>query len=123
MVRTGWPVGRFHDPQAYLGFESGVPGPDISAARWMSQRGVRVTGADTIAYEWQAPGTALSALPVHVHMLVESGIHLIEVMDLEKAAADGVREFVFVCVPLLLVGATGSPVRPLALVEPDQTGK
>jgi kynurenine formamidase len=119
LVRTGWPLGRYQDAQAYLGFESGVPGPDISAARWMSERGVRVTGADTIAYEWQAPGMALASLPVHVHMLVESGIHLIEVMDLEAAAGDGVREFLFVCVPLLLVGATGSPVRPLALVESD----
>jgi kynurenine formamidase len=118
LVRTGWPVGRYHDPQAYLGLASGVPGPDLSAARWLSGRGVRVTGTDTIAYEWQAPGTALTSLPVHVHTLVESGIHLIEVMDLEAAAADGVREFLFVCVPLRIVGATGSPVRPLALVQP-----
>jgi kynurenine formamidase len=28
-----------------------------------------------------------------------------------------VYEFLFVCSPLKLVGATGSPVRPLALVE------
>lgn len=116
LVRTGWPVGRYQDPVAYLGFDYGVPGPDISAARWLSDRQITVTGSDTIAYEWLAPGAALSSLPVHVHMLVERGIHLIEVMDLEEAAADGIREFLFVCVPLRLVGATGSPVRPLALV-------
>jgi kynurenine formamidase len=117
LVRSGWPAGRWSDPVAFLGHDSGVPGPDLSAARWLSSRGVRVTGADTIAYEWLAPGAGHSRLPVHVHLLVESGIHIIEVMDLEGLAEAGVHEFRFVCAPLKLVGATGSPVRPLAMVE------
>jgi kynurenine formamidase len=54
---------------------------------------------------------------VHVILLVENGIHIIEVLDLEELAAAGVHEFLFVCSPLKLVGATGSPVRPLALLE------
>ena len=41
LVRTGWPVGRFDDPVAFLGFESGVPGPDESAARWLAEQGIR----------------------------------------------------------------------------------
>lgn len=115
LVRSGWPVGRWHDAAAYQGHDSGVPGPDESAARWLSERGVRVTGADTIAYEWLAPGAGHSRLPAHLHLLVESGIHIIEVMDLEQLAAAGVHEFLFVLAPLKLVGATGSPVRPLAI--------
>jgi kynurenine formamidase len=117
LVRSGWPVGRFEDAAAYVGVESGVPGPDLSAARWLGERGVRVTGADTIAYEWLAPGAGHARLPVHLHLLVERGIHIVEVMNLEELAADGVREFLFVLAPLRIVGATGSPVRPLALVE------
>ena len=35
---------------------------------------------------------------------------------LEELAADGVREFGFVCLPLKFRGGTGSPVRPIALV-------
>jgi kynurenine formamidase len=116
LVRSGWPVGRFHDAAAYLGHATGVPGPDLTVARWLGDRGVRVTGADTIAYEWLAPGAGHTRLPVHVHLLVERGIHIVEVLDLEELAADGVREFLFVMAPLRLVGATGSPVRPLALV-------
>jgi kynurenine formamidase len=50
-------------------------------------------------------------------LLVENGIHIIEVLDLEELAAAGVHEFLFICSPLKLVGATGSPVRPLALVD------
>ena len=116
LVRTGWPLGRFDDPIAYLGFESGVPGPDESAARWLAERKIRATGSDTIPYEWHAPGAGLARLPVHVLMLVDHGIHLIEVMQLEDLARDRVYEFLFVAAPLRMVGATGSPVRPLAIV-------
>jgi len=116
LIRTGWPVGRYADAAAYIGHDSGVPGPDLSAARWLSGRGIRATGTDTIAYEWLAAGAGHSLLPVHTHLIFECGIPLFEVLDLEGLAADGIHEFVFLAVPLKLVGATGSPVRPLALV-------
>jgi kynurenine formamidase len=38
-------------------------------------------------------------------------------MALEELAAAGVKEFLFVCAPLEIVGGTGSPVRPLAVVS------
>jgi kynurenine formamidase len=117
LFRTGWPVGRYEEEAAYVGWPTGVPGPDETAARWLAERKVHVTGSDTIAFEWLAPGAGHSRLPVHVILLVENGIHIIEVLDLEELAAAGVHEFLFVCSPLKLVGATGSPVRPLALVE------
>jgi kynurenine formamidase len=116
LVRTGWPVGRFDDPAAYLGWETGVPGPDASAATWLAGRGVRITGADTIAYEWLPEGRGHERLPVHRILLVDHGIPMIEVLDLEDLAADGVTRFLFVAAPLRIVGATGSPLRPLALV-------
>ncbi len=116
LVRTGWPVGRFHDSVAMVGHDSGVPGPNESGARWLSERGVRAVGSDTIAFEWLAPGRGHSLLPVHRHLLVEAGIHIIELLQLEDIARDGVAEFLFVAVPLKLIGATGSPLRPLAVV-------
>ncbi len=115
LVRTGWPVGRYHDNSAYAGWATGVPGPDESAARWLAERRVRVTGADTIAYEWLDAGAGHSRLPVHTILLIENGIHIVEVMALEDLARARVYEFLFVLVPLKLVGATGSPVRPLAV--------
>jgi kynurenine formamidase len=117
LVRSGWPVGRWHDPAAFVGHATGVPGPDVTGARWLAERGVRVTGADTIAYEWLAPDAGHSLLPVHTILLFECGIHIIEVMDLEALARDRTYEFRFVAAPLRIVGATGSPIRPLALVE------
>lgn len=115
LLRTGWPVGRYQDVAAYVGLATGVPGPDESAARWLAARRIRVTGADTIAYEWLAEGAGHARLPVHRILLVEHGIHIVEIMDLEDLARDRVHEFLFILAPLKLVGATGSPVRPLAI--------
>jgi kynurenine formamidase len=53
----------------------------------------------------------------HVHLLVTHGIHIIENLNLEELAAAGHHEFCFVGVPLKFRGATGSPIRPLALVD------
>jgi kynurenine formamidase len=52
---------------------------------------------------------------VHEELLVKRGIHIIENLYLEDLVRDQVREFVFVCLPLKLQGATGSWVRPIAI--------
>jgi hypothetical protein len=46
-----------------------------------------------------------------------SGIYIIENLKLGELAAAGAYEFEFVCAPLKLVGATGSPVRPVAIAR------
>ncbi len=56
-------------------------------------------------------------MEVHVHLLVESGIHIIECLNLDELARDGVKEFTFVALPLKIRGGTGSPIRPIAIVE------
>ena len=56
------------------------------------------------------------AMPVHVHLLVEHGIHIIECLNLEELAKAAAKEFLFIALPLKLEGATGSPVRPIAVV-------
>jgi kynurenine formamidase len=53
---------------------------------------------------------------VHRILLVEHGIHIIEHMRFDELTGRGVAEFVFVLAPLRIVGGTGSPVRPLALL-------
>jgi len=117
LIRSGW--GRLFDapdPATYVGADSGVPGVGEDGARWLASRDVHAAGADTIAFECLPPGQGHSLLPAHRVLLVESGIYIIETLDLEGLAAAGVHEFTFVLSPLPLVGATGSPVRPLALV-------
>jgi kynurenine formamidase len=115
LLRTGW--GKFwDDPVRFTTAGKGIrvtgPGPEEPAARWLSSRRVFAAGSDTLAFE-RVPS---STMPVHIHLLVESGVHIIENLNLEELARDRVREFLFVAAPLKILGGTGSPIRPLALV-------
>jgi kynurenine formamidase len=108
LIRTGW-ARYFSDAKQYIN-NVVAPGPGLEAARWLSARKIFAAGADTVAFE-KVPSPDMT---VHVHLLVESGIHIIEVLNLEELARDGVNEFIFVAAPMNIRGATGSPVRPLA---------
>jgi kynurenine formamidase len=111
LLRTGW-GSRFSNAGEFVNNARG-PGPAIAGARWLSERRIFAAGADTVAFE----KTPDPSMPVHVHLLVENGIHIMECLNLEELAAAGVTEFVFVGAPLKIRGATGAPLRPLALVE------
>jgi kynurenine formamidase len=116
LVRTGW-AQRWDDGASYIGADSGVPGPGEAGARWLASTGVRAAGADTIAFEHLSAGAGHALLPAHRVLLVEHGIHIIETLNLEELAAAGATEFTFILSPLKLVGGTGSPVRPLAVLS------
>lgn len=115
LVRSGWGQ-QWVKGRDYVGAETGVPGVGEAGARWLAHHRPRAVGADTIAFEQLAPAKGHAVLPAHRVLLVEHGINIIETMNLEELAADAVWEFTLVLAPLPLVGATGSPVRPLALV-------
>jgi kynurenine formamidase len=113
LLRTGW-ARFFPDATRYVcggGHAATGPGPELEAARWFSERKVFAAGSDTLAFE-KVPATSM---PVHVHLLVESGIHIIEALNLEELSRNRIYEFVFVAAPLKFRGGTGSPIRPLAL--------
>lgn len=117
LLRTGWGR-RFSDgADAYLGASTGVPGVSEAGANWLAERDILAAGADSIAFEWLPAGAGHAVLPAHRVLLVERGIYIIEALDLEELADSGVYEFTFILVPLNLVGATGSPVRPLAVIR------
>jgi len=109
LLRTGW--GRFWGDAARFISEIRGPGAGRAGAEWLSARGIYAAGSDTVAFE-KSPDPAM---PVHVHLLVEKGIHIIECLHLEELAAAGVSEFLFVALPLKLRGATASPIRPIAI--------
>ncbi|WP_235618414.1 cyclase family protein [Embleya scabrispora] len=116
LVGTGWSR-HWHDPDTFVGATDGAPGPGEDAAHWLVERGVRVAGGETIAFERIAPGRGHATLPVHRILLVEEGIHIVETMRLNELADAGATEFLLVLAPLPLVGATGAPARPLAVVD------
>ena len=113
LIRTGW--GRYFgvDNTRYL---KGEPGIDVPAARWLTERGVAAIGVDNMAIEVLPNPDPTLSMPVHQHALAEAGVYLIENLALEALAADKVGAFCLVLLPIKFKGATGSPVRPVALV-------
>jgi kynurenine formamidase len=112
LVRTG-NGSRWNDAEGYLK-AGGVEG---AASQWLADQQVQAVGADNMA--WDSLGTVDPtlhvSLPGHLILLVRHGIYIIENLFLEELARDQVYEFLFVCLPLKMRGATGSPVRPIAL--------
>ncbi len=93
----------------------GEPGLGIEGARWLSGRGPVAVGADNAAVEVLPSVVPGDPQPVHVHLMVECGIYIMEWMYLDELADAGISEFLFVCLPLKIDGATGSLVRPVAI--------
>lgn len=113
-LHTGW--GQFYeaDPARYI---AGEPGIDLEAAEYLTSHGVIAIGADTMAVE-VLPGADFPKIqmPVHLHCLVEAGVNLIENMMLAPLIAQDISAFCVIMAPVKLKGATGAPLRPLALV-------
>jgi kynurenine formamidase len=110
LIRTGWGQ-YFGNSQKYISHDQGCPGLAEEGAQWLVEKGAAYVGADTLALE----KTPTPNLPVHVILLVENGIHIIEAMNLEEIAHDRVYEFLFMASPLKIRGGTASPVRPVAV--------
>ncbi len=112
LVRTG-NARYWGDTNRYLA----GPGMAGDASRWVAEHGALAVGADNMA--WDVLGLRDPELgcelPGHLILLVRYGIYIVENLQLDELAAAGVQRFTFVCTPLKLVGATGSPVRPLAI--------
>jgi kynurenine formamidase len=52
---------------------------------------------------------------VHTYLLAEAGVPILEIANLEDLADDRVYEFVFMGACIRLRGATGAPMRPIAM--------
>lgn len=114
IIGTGWSR-HWADKVRFTGQVDGAPGPGVDAAGWLAERRVRVAGAESIAFECIPAGRGHAELPVHRMLLVESGINIVETLRLDELLDSDVREFLLVLNPLPIVGATGAPVRPLAI--------
>ena len=114
LIRTGrMQVFYEKDANKYL---LNSPGITLEAAKWLiDDRQAMALGADNIGLEAISALTQDNWVPVHTYLEAERGVTIIEVLDLEALARDKVYEFVFIGAPLKLRGATGAPMRPLAI--------
>jgi kynurenine formamidase len=113
-INTGW--GRFFtsDSARYL---AGEPGIDADAARWLTSQDCVAIAADNMALE-VLPGTEHPevVMPVHQHCLAEAGVHIIENLVMDDLVAREVFKFCFMLSAVKFKGATGCPVRPVAII-------
>ncbi len=92
------------------------PGLSLEAALALAEHAPLAVGADNAAVEVLPSVIPGRVQPVHVELIVERGIYLVEWLGLEEMAASGHSEFLFICLPLKITGGTGSLVRPVAVV-------
>lgn len=90
-------------------------GIDLGGAQWLAASNPSAIGADTAALEVLPSTVAGDPHPVHRFLLRERGIPILEWVNLEELARDAVYEFLFICLPVPIRGATGSIVRPVAI--------
>ncbi|WP_020500913.1 cyclase family protein [Sciscionella marina] len=113
LVRTGWWESH-GSAQQYFADEPGITG---AAAAWLAAQDVALVGSDNYAVEQQA---AEPGFPAHLVLLHQHGVPLIENLDLAGFAAAlggvGRSTFLLLFAPLALVGSTGSPVTPVAVL-------
>jgi kynurenine formamidase len=116
-IRTGWGPYFTANPALYAGQSS--PGPSLDGAEFLIRHGARVVGNDTLTFEMRPPVVTqpkFQVFPVHMRLIADSGIYIIENLNLEELAQAKAYEFAVVVPPLKVKGGTGSAVRIFALV-------
>lgn len=86
---------------------------------WLHSMEIPVFGTDTVTAEQTVSEETDTRLPLHPALLRDQGLVISEMNKLDELAADcavdDTYDFLYVSSPLKLVGATGSPINPLAV--------
>lgn len=112
LIRTGYLDYWMSKGGEGLAFEQA--GIGRSAAHWLAEKDVVAVGSDNAAVE-SIPFDENDFLTVHKILLVESGIYLLEFLNLKELAEDKCYEGLMTVSPLKVTGATGSPVNPVVI--------
>jgi kynurenine formamidase len=124
LIRTGWgqyfsgnaaAQAKYKDPNAGAGV-------GLSGAKFLISQKARVVGNDTLTFEVRPPLAfppdvpLFQVFPVHMLLIPQNGINIIENYFLEEIAKEREYEFLLVVPPLKIRGGTGSALRSFALV-------
>lgn len=115
LIRTGFGKYFEGDRAKYMGPR---PGPGESAARWLASKQIFLTGDDQMSFEVITEKGSL--FPCHRILIGDSGIYIVENLNLEELsrvlAEQKVYEFVLVMNPPRIRGATGMAVNAFAIL-------
>jgi kynurenine formamidase len=112
-VRTGHGTRWYTETST---FYDGAPGIGLECAHWFADKQVCVVGADNFAVDVVPPVDPEVFHPCHQHLIMKHGIYLHEGMTFDGLVERHAYLFVYVYVPLPIVGATGSIGKPIAIL-------
>ena len=121
LIRTGWGKLFTEDPATYSDPNAGA-GVGVDGARYLVRQKPAVVGNDTLTFEVRPPVAfppdvpLFQVFPVHMILIPDNGINIIENYWLEEIAAAKEYEFLLVVPPIKIRGGTGSALRSFALV-------
>ncbi len=107
LIRTGFSRYR-HTEQAR--FTNLGAGPTPDTCRWLAEKRIALVGSDTMAFE-RMPSPHLG----HIELIRKRGIPILKQVNLDGVCTDHIYQFLLIILPLRLVGATASPVTPVAI--------
>jgi kynurenine formamidase len=118
LFNYGWAVHwnnaqKYNDSRFFQGENQGSPGIGVEVSRWAVEKKLSMVGADSCCVTIQPP-VRPELGNVH-HELLFGGVMMLENMDLRELARDRVYEFLYLNLTERIRGATGSPVRPIAI--------
>ncbi|MFI5411999.1 cyclase family protein [Kaistia sp. UC242_56] len=110
LIRTGqmrlWPD---------MAFVANTPGINREGAEFLAKNGAIMIGADNLTVEQTPTPDPINFFPVHTYLLAEAGVPLLEMINLEEMSEARCYEFAFFGACIKLRGATGAPMRPVAM--------
>ncbi len=118
LIRTGH-VSVFKTDGDRVGYMRMMPGLGMACVAWLHAREVAAVASDTNSVEVIPFEDPKTPLPFHLLCLLDLGLTLGEMFDLDAladdCAADGIWEFFFTAPALRVTGGIGSPLNPLAI--------
>jgi len=130
-IYTGWGDG-WKDPDTEKSYYTKGPGLSYDAAKYIESKQIVLVALDNpftdpvpdgmLAGKAAPPAGVPEGLPfaIHHHNLVVAGIHNIQNANLGALANDRVWVSCTIILPLRSQGASGSPVRPIAIGAPGR---
>ncbi len=130
-IHTGWSE-NWEDPAGDTPYYTMGPGLAYDAAQYLADKGIVLLALDNpftdpvnegaLKGEAGPPEGTPEGLPFAIHHfnLAKAGIHQIQNAKLDELAADKVWTSCTMILPLRSRGASGSPIRPVAIGAPGQ---
>ena len=112
LFHTGWMVAKMMSEKDV--YRSSEPGLGEDGAIFLADLGVVAVGSDTVALE-ALPSPPGKLFIVHQTLLAKRGVHVLETIDTNQLAADGVKEFMFVLGIPRFVGTVQMVINPVAI--------